>query len=335
MNKRTLSIVVTLITLLISFGISSYFVINLREPQCLYKFKLDDIPQNIVVGKKSELFFLNENGLLNSVKIINNELIQKNIAEDVAQICAERDYIAIVDNNNRFMFINANDASNKNFFADEINRKGSKCIIKKIISGDNFTAVLFSDGTLYSDINYQDNDASAKQDDYLIFSEYEIKDVSVAEYQILALDNNNTVHSYTLIPGKYNQEVTISVSYEVNSICAGLNKSYILSKNGDVFSFDNSQVLDEHPIIPTKVENLSNIETINVGYSDWVTLACSNDGELYHWGLGYDHNSTTKSICEIVMPKKVFESNEIAHFVGTGYGILIIEDDGSLKILNN
>ncbi len=304
------------------------------KPIVVGNFALENVPKNVVVsGDNSGLFFINHNDTLQSVEISETDLIFSDIKENVSQISVESNVIAVVDKNNFFSFLNAEEKENKKIFSDVINEKGKTADILKITSGNEFTVVLFSDGSVYSDINYYDTEAAGNSD-FIIFNDCNIKDVSASEYQILAIDYDNTVYYYRSIPKK--QPIFLKKPFYENlrNIYSSADvSSYLLTENGDVYSFDNAVSKNEINIL--KMPGLENIKELNIGYSNCVTLAYSNNGKIFHWGLGYIYNKPIKYIPVIIVPELIYEGDHVAHFVGTSYGIVVITTDGTMRIIKN
>lgn len=301
------------------------------------ELRVKELPCSVILGPDDMPVFVYTNGNAELIKMANKEIEYKSIASDVSVIDYDEmsQLFSILNDSNLFYFQGDNLTKVKEAFAKTINLKAQKHDVLDIKCGRGFSAVLFSDGSVFSDINYVDvANTTCDEFNFEVLKNITATQIAVYEYGVVAVEQNNKIHAYSVIPNNKCFYHEYFVPEKVVDIACHYNGLIVLTEKGNVFVSTEDMVYGPKQVVCSKIEELCNIVGINVGFNDGVVLALREDGTLFHWGISYI-KAKNKSISEITEPDIVFDSEDIIKFVGIKPGILIIEKDGSTSLIVN
>ena len=299
-------------------------------PKVIREFKLDNVPKTIN-DQSSDTIFLYENGNAEHFWYNDGEVSLETVATDVFQIGVEDNCFAILDKNNYFYFIGAEELAHKKIFADAVNERANVCKISQISSAHNFTAVLFDDGVVYSDIAFQHNTVRQDPDDFAVFDDYTIKQIFVSGFEMVAIDvSGDTYYGYWPLD-KRNYYKQLGFEEGENCIFATPTGLWwcVLSNAGSVYEFSEFPS-PEFVVNKRKKYDFKGITKIT-SYGEGIFAY--NGSELYYSGDAIGMKSNPRHLCYETFDGCIYESNDIVHFWRDTGGIYIMLNDGTCKIV--
>lgn len=314
-----------------------------HEPIIIDSFKLDKIPDTVHISD-DDIIFHYDDGLVQSVTFKDGAFEFNDMFTDVQMFATDYDGYYLLNSHNEFKYVSDVNSSTKLLFAKAVNEKAKSSPIVQMCSDDSylgFTAVLFEDGSVMSDLNYLNIDTEGIDEfDFLILENVAAGKIYTGDYCILAVDKDNpaTVHYYFSIAnnddlkGKYGY--TTLGSPVVSIAASPFAQEIVLCEDGNIYTLN---VYDAAWGEPFKAEKNDDYSNVNSFFGSGNFLLALSDGKLYHEGFSFlNDEPDCKCLPYIFTPEIIYESDSIKHYFAlTNLGIIVILDDGTVKIIKN
>lgn len=298
----------------------------------IYETTLEKNPYKIVHNNSNDCFIVFEDDSAQRVYVKNNKICFSDNWANISLISSENNLVAIVNTEGKFRFEGKIISRSKKQFEKAINKKALEATIIKIVSSDNFTAVLFDDGSVYSDINYIIENNYTENNDFRIYSDYIVKNIFASTCQIVALCENEEIVQCLYVKDQdcIYKKMMVGEGEKITNVCfydgclvtTDLKQTYLFE---DMFTMDDE-------IYGTIKDEFSGYNAVESSSYDW-GLFLLDDNTLYYDGYTfvggpsgkYDGYEKTKQV--------IYSGNNLKHFFCIKGGIITILNNGTIRLI--
>ena len=342
-----------LIILIISIGAvitSNYFrrkyIIEISIPVNVKK--IYEIGSLYIIDENNNMYSIVEANSLRNNSFINNisyeisDIIMENV-KDITYSSDNQVYLLDYDGN-VYHFIDENNYRYKPL--DNLPK------ISKIRAGENFCIALSIDGNVWAWGSNEKGQLGTNTYEYhftpiKITFENSIIDIESGYDNVIALDKNYDVWAWG--DNKYgrcgldgdtiiSKPTKLEIPEKIIKISSGNTNSLALGESGLVYSWgDTVEVLgksrSQNSNKPARIMDLKNITAMSMRYSKPTAIAIDSEGNIFLWGFTYNYRIFSGSIPFKYEPMRIYSSNNIILATPISIGVVVVEENGNMKLI--